>query len=387
MTSLRSALFLSASTAAALAGDAKSTLPPASGGDWQFSLSAGAAWRQSGTLDFRGGSYSGGIGIPSFVGGESWVVPFIGPPDATGNRTYDDGFVRRDRSTGFDSYTTNWGYQNAGQVAGNDISFHATGTHSIRTDTGSVSAGPRSSQEERAIAPVLDFAGVYQHEIKGFRFGFSASLIWSPVKFDSQWNDFTLQQERDDYRDEWTDSYNLGGVGSQIPAAPYTGSFGGPGFVLENIPDSRDLHSVLIGGDQATVRNQVTTRFRADHTTFSFGPTAERQLTPEWTLQAAAGVSIHWLRWSAKQKESLSVDKNGKTREFQSWSDKGSGNEILGGVYLQVGVDWKPVEEAWSIRGFVRADFGDEFSEKIGPSKISYDTDGFTAAVMYSHGL
>lgn len=386
MTFTRPALLLLAATSAAVAGDSKSPVP-ASTGDWEFSLSAGPAWRQSGELGFRGDSRSAGISIPSFVGGNRLEEPSIGRDDSIGNRTYDDGYVRRDDGTAVDGYTTHWGYQNSGQVNGDEISFHATGFQSIRSDIRTMSAAPDSHRNEQGIAPVLDFSGTYKKEVFGFRPGFSASLAWSPVKFGTTWSDFALSQTRNDFRHDWTDTYNLGGVGDLIPDAPYSGSSSAPGFILENIPDSRELDSVQIGSDHANLTNRISTRFRADHTTISFGPTLERRLNDSWTLQGGLGVSIHWLHWSATQQESLTVTRNGKTKNFASWSDKSSGDEILGGVYFQIGAEWTPENQPWSMKSFLRKDFGNRLSEKVGPSRVTYDVDGFTAAVMVSHAL
>ncbi|MES2924603.1 MAG: hypothetical protein V4819_23825 [Verrucomicrobiota bacterium] len=383
----RSLLLLLIPSSAAWGGDAKSAVIADSGSDWEFSLSAGPAWRQSGTLGFTGGSRSAGINIPSFVGSDTLLVPPIGSDADIANRFYGDGFVRRDPSTGIDGFTTDWGYQNSSQVSGDDISFHATGFRSIRTDTRTLGNAPTVDRHEQGIAPVLDFSGTYQKEIRGFRPGFSASLTWSPVKMNRQWSDFSLSQVRDDFLDSYTDIYNLGGVGDEIPPAPYTGSSTVPGFVLENIPDAREFDSVHIGSEDAFLTNSVSTRFHADHTAISFGPTIERRLDDSWTLQGGLGASIHWLHWSAAQNETLTVKFGGKTRNFASWRDKSYGDEILGGVYLQIGADWQPKDRDWSIKSFLRKDFGATFSEKVGPSRVTYDVDGFTAAVMVSHAL
>ena len=132
MKSHSSLTLLLALSASASAGDV--VAPASSNGDWEFTLSAGPAWRQSGSLEFRAGSHSPDATIPSFVGNANLVTPDIGKADGYSNRAYNDGYVRRDGGTKTDGYTTNWGYQNPGQVDGDDISFHATGFESIRTD-------------------------------------------------------------------------------------------------------------------------------------------------------------------------------------------------------------------------------------------------------------
>lgn len=378
---------LLACSCAAIAGDAKS--PVAASGDWEFSISAGPAWRQSGTLGFSGGSRSAGVMIPSFVGDNVLITPPLGAADAAGSRTYDDGFVGTDMSTGIDGLTSNWGYQNSGQInlPSDSITFHATGFQSIRSDLRSVTASPSLDDPQHGIAPVLQFDAQYNGEIAGIRPGFSLFLAWSPVDFENKWSDFSLGQTRDDFRHDWTDVYNLGGFGSLIPSAPYSGTPDSPGFLLQNIPDFRNMVAVPIGSENALVSNRIFNRFSADHTTFSFGPTMSRNLDKEWNIEAGVGVSLHWLRWSASQQEQLSVTQGNARTVIGEWQDSSSGDRILAGLYLQLAVEWKPTDSDWSIKSLLRTDLGQSFSKQVGPSRITYDTDGLTAAVMLSHPL
>ncbi len=152
MTVCRTILMLFAACACAWAGDAKS--PVATAGDWEYSLSAGPAWRRSGTLNFTGGSLSGSAFIPSFVGSNVLIVPPIGPATEIGDRFYDDGYVRTDPSTAIDGYTGYWGYQNATQVAGDNLAMHATGFQSIRSDSLTRSTAPAFDRREQGISPV-----------------------------------------------------------------------------------------------------------------------------------------------------------------------------------------------------------------------------------------
>lgn len=380
----QSVFFLLAFSRAAVAGDAKSSM--SSGGDWEFSISSGPAWRQSGSVGFTGGSLSAGIPIPSFVGNNSLITPDIGTLDAYGLRTYNDGFVGTDSSTSIDGLTSFLGYQNSSQIdlSGDRLLFHATGFQSIRSDDRRLLDAPRENDPQRGLAPVIQFDARYKQEIAGFQPGFSMLFAWSPVNFDSQWSDFSLNQTRDDFRHDWTDSFNLGGLGAFIPTAPYTGAPDSPGLLLENIPDSRDMIATLIGSENALISNQIDTRFSAEHTSLSFGPTIVRRLNPEWNVEAGAGVALHWLRYSASQQEKLSVLSNGTSNLLGEWRSSSSGNRILGGLYLQLAVEWAPQTEDWSLKAMLRSDVGDSFSKNIGPSKISYDTNGYTAGVMIS---
>ncbi len=378
-------ILMGAATTSAVAGESKA--PVARSSDWDFSLSAGPAWRHSGSLGFTGGSRSASFALPSFVGNNVLINPPIDGADSYGDRLYNDGFVRKDSSTDIDGLTSYWGYQNASQVSGDDISFHATGFQSIRSDILTVGTAPAFDRNEQGVAPVIQFNAIYQQEIAGMRPGFSASFSWLPVKADREWSDFALSQTRDDFRHDWTDDYNLGGFGNLVPSAPYSGTFGGPGFILENLPDSRTIVAVQTGMENALVSNVVRTQIRADHSTFSFGPTIGHPVTPEWNLEAGIGVSLHWIHWSASQDEELSLARGGARTALRQWSDSSSGDKILGGFYLQISTEWTPKQYPWSLKTLLRADIGQGFSQQLGPSRFTYDTDGFTAAVMVSHPL
>lgn len=379
-------LFL-ASCLPAIAGSAKS--PASSSGDWEFSLSAGVGWRHSGSIDFTGGSRQGAFPIPSFVGDAGLTTPQIGAENAFGERFYDDGFVRLDSSTAIDGLTSHWGYENASQVdvAGDTIRFRATGFESIRNDMHTFSNPPSASSRERSLAPVLQFNARHKRETSGFRPGLSVLFSWNPVRFDRQWTDFSLLQTREDFRTEWTDAFNLGGFGSLVPSAPYAGEPDSPGFLLENLPDSRTMVTVPIGLEEALVGNRVTTRFRADHTTLSLGPTLTHELNPQWNLEAGIGVSLHWLRWSARQNEQWTATQEGTRTVISEWNDASSGNRILAGAYLQIAAEWMPDDKPWSIQGMLRLDRGQSMSRQIGPSQLRYDADGMMMALMWRHPL
>ena len=77
----------------AFAGDAKSPVS-SSGGDWEFSLSAGPAVRTLGQLKINSGYRSGGFALPSLVGSDSLTIPPVGDTTGYADREYDDGYVR-----------------------------------------------------------------------------------------------------------------------------------------------------------------------------------------------------------------------------------------------------------------------------------------------------
>ncbi len=341
---------LLASSCAAIAADTKA--PVQASGDWEFSLSAGAALRQSGTLGFTGGTRSAEVVIPSFVGDNVLNTPPIGRVGDFGVRTYQDGSIGIDISTPIDGLTSGWSYQNTSQVdiAGDRISFNAVGFQSIRSDLRNVTDAPSLDDSQYSMAHILQLDAQYKREIAGMRPGFSVVLAWSPVDFESEWSYFSLEQARNNFRHDWTDVYNLGGFGALVPSAPYLGLPDSPSFLLGNIPDSRNIETRAIGSENALVSNRVFTRFSADHITLSFGPTITRPLSPEWNLAAGIGVSLHWLRWSASQKEQLTVAQGNTSTAIGEWNDSSSGNRMLTGLYFQLAAELKPADYDWSIK-------------------------------------
>lgn len=386
MKALPSALLglLPLSLAQVSAGDAKSALSGSGGSDWDYSFSIGQAVRQAGNFGFAGGSRSGSTVIPSFVGSNILTPPPIGDATLIGERTYNDGFVGLDNSTAGDGLTANWGYQSSGQVTGDTLAFQATGFQSIRQDQRLSEPSLAFDESERTLAPVLHFEGRSRHFIHGIQLGFSTTLVWSALDLNERWSDFQLTQGRDDFRRDWTDEYNLGGFGALIPSAPFSGSAGGPGFLLENIPDSRTLNVVQIGSEGAVLSNDITTRIEGGHATFSFGPTFTKQVNESWNFVGSVGLAVHWVQFTARQEETLSVSQGGTSREFRSWSDTTSKSRFLGGAYLQVGAEWTPPAHNIALQGFMRADFGQEFATQVGPTRINYDPDGLSAGLLMS---
>lgn len=142
----------------------------------------------------------------------------IGPPVGGGiDRTYDDGFVRRDSSGNQGGLTWNWGYQDASQVVGTELLLHATGATAV----------PGFSSDDD---PQFGGELVYQRRLGQWswgRWGLLAAFNLTDVQIDA-----SHRAPVDAFR--VTDAYSTGGI--VLPGSPYAGSFAGPGPVISDSP-------------------------------------------------------------------------------------------------------------------------------------------------------
>jgi len=248
------------------------------------------------------------------------------------NHQYDDGFVDKDSSGNAGGLTWNWGYQHASQVSGDDILMHATGT--------------LGGSEEHAIDnpnPGFDFN--YVRDIGHYSWG-----QWG-IKIASG---YTHLQVRDDdpmsvKSETLTDTYALNGV--TPPAAPYSGSFGGPGPVIGSEPVSRALGSTeaIISGHHNMDAALIDLRL---------GPSFNIPLFNRFSVQAGGGVAVGLVDSRFTFSESSSAGSG-----TASGGDNRTG--FVGGAYAEVGFAYR-IYRATSI--FTGAQF-----EYLGDFKQSAD--------------
>jgi hypothetical protein len=95
-----------------------------------------------------------------------------------------------------------------------------------------------------------------------------------------------------------TDTYAVGaGI---LPAAPYAGSFAGPGAV---IPDTPATRTATVVSGSADVGNEISGRMLG----ISAGPFLEIPLSEAWTVELGAGGTVLWLERSYRHQETLTV--------------------------------------------------------------------------------
>jgi hypothetical protein len=158
--------------------------------------------------------------------------------------------------------TWNWGYQNASQVVGNAMRFHAIQS----SGSASTSDNPQYGGElvyQRVIGhlPILP-SGCW-----GLETGFGLTEI-------------DLQDNRSGSVGVITDTYALNGV--RPPSAGYNGTFAGPGALLGDTP-TRTLGTAALTSNQKLSGQLFSIRL---------GPFAEWNFTPELSLAASVGLTL-----------------------------------------------------------------------------------------------
>ncbi len=360
---------------AAIAGDAKAPIPAAPKDGWQWSVSGGPAWHYMGKLTYTGRTRSQSLGLPSYVGDNSLTVPPVGDESAIDERYYNDGYVRQDRSTSFDDLTQFWGYENASQVRrGNSLVYQATGFQSIRNDSSTTKPGMRTDKNLQEFGFEVRADVLTPWRLGPFRVG---GMIGLGVVSENQslaFSNHSSTQTRDDYRLDYADRYSLGEV--VPPAAPYRGTYAGPGPLMPNIPASRGITPVLLYTDTAVFTNKVRADFRDDAVALTLGPSLiySRGL---WDFVVSGGLILEVHHYSTRQYEQLNVSSAQYSGPQARWVEGDSGTKFRPGLFLQAGVRYD-VGNNWHIGGWARGELADDFSVTAGPSMFEFDPVGFT---------
>lgn len=178
------------------------------------------------------------------------------------DHTYDDGFVRVDGSGNFGGTTTFWGYQNASQVVGAGLEFHAIQGSSLPARSDNPQFGTELIYQRVMGALPNPLAG---------RWGLEAGFGYTRLD---------LRNKRSGSVPVTTDTYALGAVLPPVP--PYNGTSAGPGALLGATPVRTTSFASQSG--QHTLSG--------DMFSLRVGPFAEWNLTPELSLTASVGLTL-----------------------------------------------------------------------------------------------
>src|SRR3954462_9115120 len=168
-------------------------------------------------MNFKAAFKNSSVATP--LGGSVDPGPLSGGVD----HNYNDGYVHVDSSGNSGGMTWNWGYQNASQVVGDTMEFHA-----FQADSPSGSGGNGTKGD-----PQLGAELIYQRVIG--RIAFLPSARWG-LEAAFGYTDLDLHQNRNASGPGTltTDAYSMGG--SLAPGPGYAGTFDGPGILLDDLP-------------------------------------------------------------------------------------------------------------------------------------------------------
>ena len=231
---------------------------------------------------------------------------------------YDNGFVHPDIS-GNPSTTWNWGYSSASQVqGGNIVMTRLDGTPRVGT----------SDFSSKSLAGGQGVVGIemarFDFRKREAKFGFELGYSYADMKVQSQ----ATASGTVTYI---SDAYSLGGV--PAPAAPYSGSYGGPGQLIS-------LNPVSAAPITAAATSTVTSQVRAEFHDIRIGPWVDLPWTSRFSTAFSAGYSTIYGRGVLNLAESVTTS-NGAIPNPTYPTGRFSRTQFLPGVYLQMRLEYR----------------------------------------------
>ena len=264
---------------------------------------------------------------------------------------YDDGYVRRDISGNANGQTWYWGYDNsASQVAGNTILLDRS------TVTGSA-AGQSADSDPSYGAEI-----VYRRELghKGrLRYGLEGAANYQNLSISSTSVGLgNVNRVTDAY------PYTSGTTPpTATTAAPYQGSYQGPGFVIGDTAISST--STFVAGGATIMANRL---LDADIWGFRLGPYLEVPLCTNLDLSLSAGLAVGLLNPSVSWTETVSVTGGGTG----SLSGGGDDFKVLYGGYVAASVALQ-LNERLSLVGGVQYQALGDYHHSFGGQNVEID--------------
>ena len=383
-----SALLAAQTTNAGVSTDFKSSkevivTQQASPSGWWMEV--GPLYRGDMEMGISGGSYS-----QQKTGGNTPAVASgIGSASAYGDRTYTDGYVRRDAGTGNSKSidpkaTWYWGYNNASQYnsTSNTLSFHSTGTPTMSQDSGGSIADRQSASGvglKLAAGRTLVETGKFKFE---FSAGFEAAFGLENHLQTSNYSDSLKQVNA-------TDTYDTAGI--TMPAAGYKGTYDGPfasnsdqgSPVISNLPSSRNTQTVGLG---YTRSNLIKFDVTSDVYEIWLGPRVAYQPISWLSLYANPKLGAAFVNMNAQRTEQLTAtNAGGGSGVVQTWRDDVTKGEwtLIGGVTAGANVQV-------TARVFIDLYAGYEWSSDTlhltaGPNTVTLNPGGYTAGAAVGY--
>lgn len=384
-----------------------------------WNLSAGYQWKQLGSLNFNTGSQAAHSSLPWMAGrpgGASAPASSsssFGDPNAAGstssiaNRTYSDGYVNQDGGTAFFGDTWNWGYNNASQVQGNNLSFHNIYGNSTTTGTASSSSFSSSSSSLRHdLGWSSDLSGSGWFASLGSPAIFTRGPIAVSMELGysyasagaGQTTDGVFQAHQESgtrtttgsstttTTTTATDIYDVTGL--IVPSAPYQGTFTGPGPLISNTPASRNLASssavsTTPGRTSTSIStadfvSNVNESLHMKLNTISIGPHLSWE-TGRLALGVSTGFALNVADWDSSYQENLNVRQNGGAyRLLKRYQYESNGVDVLPGAYLELNANLRLTRHVALFVGG-RYDWAGSLHGDVGPSTFDFKVRGWSA--------
>lgn len=231
---------------------------------------------------------------------------------------YDDGYVRVSAYNDPND-TWNWGYQNTSQATNaNQLIFHAGETYTA--------SGNASAESDGEIGFELAYGGKFK-QWGNVSVGWEFGLGFLPISIEDN------QTINGVSATLITHTYNPGGI--ILPDAPYTGTYNGPGALINGTAQSETISTV--NGLNLTGTRELDVILYS----LRLGPTIEWELHPRIGVMVSAGAALGIVSGDLNINESVYFSSSGSTaRNIASES----GTEIVYGGYLSAMVMFHTVQ-------------------------------------------
>lgn len=352
----------------------------------KWKVSAGVIYREINSHTFKTDSYSKDYNIPAKARNRSYSFSPPGDMNATAERDYIDGYVRKDVWTDLDGGTWNWGYDSGRQVQNDTLALSWVGKE--RTDFTRETSIVRGEREKGSD----NNSGVYLRAERILKeagpVDFGLRLDASRLAFSSSGDCTTFRdsQRWAMYRQYNQDFYSLAGTGITPASSPYRGNADAPGPTINNRPDSRNFgKSTRISSGFYDAFNQVTESLDMDLYTLSLG----MSLTADYErlfVAGAVGPTLTIADIDASYDETLYESSNGGSSSILAyWSDTNGNTEYSVGLFVQGELGLRLIR-GFELSVFGRYDWIENVSGSVGQTRYVVNPEGgsFGGVVNYA---
>ena len=344
-------------------------------------------WRVSGglmsrTLDnvsIRGGSRMNQSMLPQ-AASSSFAGSFsrFGDEAAIADRSYDDGYVRQDPGTTLDGDTWYWGYQNSSQIQGDRLVFHGlAGQQTTSSQSIQMTGGQAVDEDDSGVGLYIKALREIDQTDR-FSLNLLVSGSYTPFSVGVRSSTFNAQQRSVTYDVTVVDTYDLLGVTPH--PAPYSGTYTGPGTLLPNIPENRDIQQAEVSRSDTRYFNDVRSELDISVTSFCLG------LQGEWgadliQLTSAAGASVNFVSVDGARTELVYRGEGGSASRMGRFADQDDEYDIALGTFIQAGVRFA-LSDRIGVEFCGQYDLVDPIQGGVGPASYKIDLDGLSMMAM-----
>jgi hypothetical protein len=169
--------------------------------------------------------------------------------------------------------------------------------------------------------------------------------------------------------------------------------FNGPGPMLEYVPTSYEVTTLNegivdgpslgsssssstdhVGSRSWLVSDDVVIDADVDQLRLALGPTLTRPIRTRWRVHASPQFTLHFAKVDLMRHEEVTtVDESSRERTtIASREDHAKKSDILFGVLLSAGVDWR-FTELWFVGAYLGREWVQELSSHVGPDNVTFD--------------